>query len=260
MISYCLCLSRFAQGSMALRELIEKTKVPYEILVWMNTSDHRLIDTIQTLQAELAPIRVVGSTPNDIGMQGYRILFEQAKYDMIAQVDEHVILLQKGIAEKAAAIFKKYKDVKMVVADVIQDKYTDGGRPPMDQYKVFDEANGLYDGPVDGWFAIYDKALFPALYDVNYDRSFFLGSWARGKAISMKYRGLLCNQMKVFHAYGPAYAELFGTRAEEATRIRYFGNHPLADLYMSAVLTPENIREMRLRVDQIRQQMEAGKI
>jgi hypothetical protein len=255
MISYCVAISRPAQGAMLLRELVEKTKVPYEILVWMNTADNRVIETIETMKAEMIQIRVVGSTPNDIGMQGYRILFEQAKYEMVAQVDEHVILIQNGIAEKAAAIFKKHKDVKMIVADVIQDKYTDGARPPMDQYKAVDDANGLYDGPVDGWFAIYDKALFPGLYDVNYDRSFFLGSWARGKAISMKYRGLLCTQMKVFYAYGPAYAEMFGTRKEEAERIRYFGNHELAALYDAAVLTSENVREMKLRVDQMRRQL-----
>jgi len=242
---------------MLLRELVEKTKVPYEILVWMNTSDQRLVDTIETMRAELIPIRVVGSTPCDMGMQGFRVLFEQAKYDMIAQVDEHVIMMSPGIPEKAAAIFKKYKDVKMLVADVVQDKYTDGGRPPLDQYKSFDESNGLYDGPVDGWFAIYDKALFPAMYDVTYERSFFLGSWARGKAISMKYRGLLCTQMKVFHAYGPAYAETFGSRVEEAGRIRYFGNHPLADLYMSCVISADNIREMRLNIDQVRQKFQA---
>lgn len=256
MISYCVCLSRPSQGSMLLRELVEKTKVPYEILVWMNTADQRLVDTIQTLQAELVPIKVVGSTPHDMGMQGFRVLFEHARYDMIAQVDEHIILMSQGIAEKAAAIFKKYKDVKMLVPDVIQDVYTDGARPPMDQYKPFDENNGLYDGPVDGWFAIYDRALFPALYDVTYERNFFLGSWARGKAISMKFRGLLCTQMKVFHAYGPAYAETFGSRLEEAERIRYFGNHPLADLYQSCGVTPENVREMRLRIDQVRRQLQ----
>lgn len=257
MISYCVCLSRHAQASLLLRELVEKTKVPFEILVWLNSNDPRLLDTVETMKAERAPLKVVGSTPHDIGMQGYRVLFEHAKYDMVAQISEHVILMSKGIPEKAAAIFKKHKDVKMLVADVVQDKYTDGARPPMDQYKPFDETNGLYDGPVDGWFAIYDKCLFPSLYDVNYDRSFFLGSWARGKAISMKYRGLLCNQMRVFHAYGPAYAELFGSRFDEAQRIRYFGNHQLAGIYECAVLTPDNIREMRLRIDHVRQQFQA---
>lgn len=241
---------------MLLRELVDKTKVPYEILVWLNSADPKLLDTIETMKAERAPIRVIGSTPHDIGMQGFRILFEHAKYDMIAQVSEHVILMSRGIPEKAASIFKKHKDIKMLVADVVQDRYTDGARPPMDQYRPYDESAGLYDGPVDGWFAIYDRCLFPALYDVNYDRNIFLGSWARGKTISLKFRGLLCNQMKVFHAYGPAYAELFGTRLEDAQRIRYFGNHPLADIYASAVLTPENIREMRLRIDQIRQQFQ----
>lgn len=256
MISYCVCLSRPSQGLMLLRELREKTAVPYEILVWMNTADQRLVDTIETMQAEQVPIKVVGSTPADIGMIGYRILFEHAKYDMVAQVDEHVILLSKGIAEKAGSIFKKHKDVKMLVADVIQDKYTDGARPPMDQYREMDGANGLYDGPVDGWFAIYDREFVPALYDAPYERYFYLGSWARGKAISMKLKGALCTEIRVFHAYGPAYGECFGSRIEEANRFMLFGKKDLADLYNGCNVNPDQVREMKLRVSQVSSEFE----
>lgn len=222
----------------------------------MNTSDPRLLDTIHTMIAERVPIRIIGSTPADIGMIGYRILFEHAKYEMVVQVDEHVVVISKGIAEKAAAIFKKHKNVKMLVADVVQDRYTDGARPSMDQYKVVDEANGLYDGPVDGWFAIYEKSVVPAIYEAPYERHFFLGSWARGKVISMQWKGLLCNQMKVFHAYGQAYAEFFGSRMEEADRFRKFGNASLADIYAGAVLTPDQVREMKLRIEQVRGEFE----
>lgn len=258
MISYCICLSRPAQGVMLLRELREKTKVPFEILVWMNTADQRVKDTIETMQAEKVPIKVIGSTPLDIGMIGYRILFEHAKYDLVAQVDDHVILISQGIAERAEAIFKKHKDIKMLVADVVQDRYTDGGRPPMDQYKVVDEAAGLYDGPVDGWFAVYQRDLIPGLLDAPYERHFFLGSWARGKAISMKGRGLLCTRMKVFHAYGQSYGEMFGSRLEEAARFRKIGNQALADIYQGAVLSQEDVRGMRLRVDSVRVLLENG--
>lgn len=237
---------------MLLRELREKTKVPYEILVWMNSKDQRLLDTIETMQAEQVPVKVIGSTPADMGMMGYRVLFEHAQYDMIAQVDEHIILMSNGIPERVDAIFKKHKDVKMVVSDVVQDKYTDGARPPMDQYKLVDEGMGLYDGPVDGWFAVYHRDLVPGLLDAPYERLFFLGSWARGKAISMKWKGLICTRMKVFHAYGQAYAEMFGSRLEEADRIRRFGNHALADIYQGAALSPDDVRGMKLRVDQVR--------
>ena len=46
----------------------------------------------------------------------------------------------------------------MLTADVWQDEYTTGARPPMDQYLTFSEEFGLYDGPIDGWFAVYRKS------------------------------------------------------------------------------------------------------
>jgi hypothetical protein len=252
MISYCLCLSKYSLASLLLRDLREKTGVPYEILVWMNTDDQKLVDLIETMAAERIPLRVLGSTPSNMGMMGFRILFEHAKYDMVAQVDEHVVYVGKGLPEKAAAVFKKHKDVQMVVSDVLQDRFTDGAKPSMDQYKCIDSGLGLYDGPMDGWYAVYRKSFVPSLFEAPYAPYFYLGSWARGKAISMGGRGLLSDQMKVFNAYGQWYSEYFGNRLLEAEQFKSYGRPELADLYEKATFFPEDIRGMKLRIDEVR--------
>lgn len=255
MISYCVACGRPKLARMLLADLVAKTSVPYEILLWINTGDPEFLDFVEHLQAQRTPVRIVGSTPADIGMLAYRILFEHAKYEMVAQVEDDVVCVSRGIAEKASEIFKQCPSVRQLVADVVQDDFTDGARPPMEQYEPFENVVGLYDGPVDGWFSVYHRSALPALYEAPYERHFYLGSWARGKIISMGFRGLLLSNVRVFHVSGAPYAKLFGILDTEIRKYRELGRHDLAELYSSAV-SKDQLKLMARRYEEIRRELD----
>ncbi len=244
MISYCICCQRPPMASFLIKDLIKKTTVPYEILLWMNTDDKDLLDLIGKEKKAGAPIEIVGSTKHSIGMVGYKILFQRAVHDMIVQVEDTVIMVSRRIAEKAAAAFTKNPKVKQIVADVIQDKYTTGGRPPMKDYKPLDTTDELYDGPVDGWFSVYHRSVLPYLMEAPYERVFFLGSWMRARLSMAGELGVLTTRFKVFNTAGPAYANFFGTVKDEIKNFQEAQKPQRAREYENCALSKNDILAM----------------
>lgn len=129
--------------------------MPCEILLWINVANEEFDRFLQERTESGAPIKIVGRTPENIGITAYTTLFNRSRFDMITQVDEDVVCVAPNIAQTARNIFDRPPRVGMLTSDIWQDDHTTGARPTMDNYRVVDEALGLYDGPIDGWFAIY---------------------------------------------------------------------------------------------------------
>lgn len=244
MISYCVCVYRPRMFYMLVDELIRKTTAPYEILIWLNTRAPELPGYIERLACRGIPIRIVGCSPDNVGMAAYKMLFLNAKHELIAQVHDDVVCVSRRIAEKAHEIFKAHKDVKQIVADVIQDPFTTGGRPGDDAYQPFPGNDKLWVGPVDGWFSIYHKSILPTLVAAPYEPYFYLGSYVQMQLKASEKHGLLCKTMKVFHTAGPAYAHLFETVESEIRKYTFLGNKPMADLYRNMASDPTMIDQM----------------
>lgn len=244
MISYCVCVYRPRLFYILVEDLIRKTTAPYEILLWLNTRAPEIPGYIDRLANRGIPIRVVGSSPENVGMVGYKMLFLNAKYDLIAQVHDDVVCISRRIAEKASEIFKSHKDVKQIVTDVIQDPFTTGGRPGDDAYKLFNPADGLWGGPIDGWFSIYHKSILQILTEAPYAPYFYLGSYVQMQLRASQKEGLLCKKMKVFHTAGPAYAHLFETIESEVRKYIYLGNKEMAEIYRNNAYEPAVIDQM----------------
>jgi len=251
MISYCICVYRPRLFYILLEDLIRKTSVPYEILVWLNTQAPELEGYIARMAQRGIPIKVVGISPENVGMVGYKMLFKNAKYKMVVQVHDDVVSISRGIAEKAAEIFKRHIKVKQIVSDVVQDAFTTGGRPGLAAYTVVDEADGLLAGPVDGWFSIYHQSILPLLLEAPYEPYFYLGSHIQMKLRSREQDGVLCQKMKVFHIAGPAYARLFETVESEIRKYSYLGNKQMSEVY--AAIAPD-----RVVLDQMTQEYKRG--
>ena len=121
MISYCVACYRPTYARLLLQELVNKTTAPYEILLWLNVSDAGLDADIADAIAQGVPLTVVGRTPHNIGMTAYIDLFRASRYPLIAQIDDDVVCISRGLAERAAQVFKRFPQVRQVVADVWQD-------------------------------------------------------------------------------------------------------------------------------------------
>lgn len=231
MISYCICVYRPRLFYVLLEDLIRKTTVPYEILVWLNTRAPELEGYLNRMAQRGIPVKVIGISPDNVGMAGYKMLFRNARYKMVAQVHDDVVCVSRGIAERAAEIFSRHSGVKQIVPDVIQDAFTTGGRPGPDAYKLKDEADGLWEGPIDGWFSVYHQSILPLLLEAPYEPYFYLGSYIQMQLRARQLEGLLCKKMKVFHVAGPAYARLFETIESEVRKYRKIGKEGMAATY-----------------------------
>jgi hypothetical protein len=218
MISYCIAVYRPTYARMLIADLAAKTSVPFEILLWLNVADATLDAEINDAIRSGVPLRVIGRTPTNIGMLAYKSLFRAARYPLITQIDDDVVCISRGIAQRAERLFRRYPSVRQLVADVWQDEHTTGARPPIEEYKIFDAAEGLYSGPVDGWFAIYHRSILPLLLDVPMAPYFALGATLARQLARRGQHALLDRGMRVFHVIGPQYAAAFGMLSFEIAK------------------------------------------
>ncbi len=256
MISYCVAMHRPTYARLLLAELVQKTSVPFEILVWLNVADSTLDADIDAAIGSGTPLRVVGRTPANIGMLAYRELFRAARYPLIAQIDDDVVCVSGGIAQRADRLFRRFPTVRQLVSDVWQDEHTTGARPPIDHYRAFDASEGLYSGPIDGWFAIYHRSILPLLLDVPMAPYFALGAAIRARLARRGQHGLLDRGMRVFHVIGPEYAAAFGMLTFEIEKYRRLNRLDIAAWYESYSADSASVENSIHRIAAIRASLE----
>ena len=252
MISYCIACYRPIYCRQLIEQLVAKTTAAYEILVWINLPDDAFERFLREKTEAGAPIRVVGRTPQNIGMAAYPKLFAAAKFDMVTQIDDDVVCISPNIAERAQEIFDRFPQVGMLTADTWQDEYTTGARPPMQNYSEFDRVFGLYDGPIDGWFSIYRSESLRALGDFNPGRYYSIGCHVKVHLAPLGQSGLLCTRFKVFHVTGPAYASYFDMLDSEIAKYAAIGRKDCVDWYQRERPSIPDRQELESRVQQIR--------
>ena len=252
-ISYCIACFRPVYARQLIEELIDKTTVPAEILIWMNVVSPDFEQFVAGRISAGANIRIVGRTPENIGMTAYNHLFNASCSEMVVQIDDDVVCISPGIAETAQEIFRRFPNVGMLTADVWQDEYTTGARPPLQKYREFDRPYGLYEGPIDGWFAIYRKSSLAQCSPIRSARYLNLGAEIKRELQSRGLAALLCVRMQVFHVTGPVYASHFGMLETEIVKYRAVGRDDMVAWYSNATLPPA--AELATRVAQIRQSL-----
>jgi hypothetical protein len=256
MISYCVAVYRAHYARMLVADLAAKTSAPFEILVWLNCRDDSLEADLRAAVQRGVPVRVVGRTPENIGMQAYRMLFSAARFRLIVQIDDDVVCVSRGIAERADRLFRRFPTVRQLVADVWQDELTTGARPLLEHYRVYDADEGLYDGPIDGWFAVYHRSILTLLTSLPMAPYFALGAAVRARLAQRGLRGLLDRGMKVFHVIGPAYAQAFGMLDFEIQKYRRLGRHDIVTWYESHQRDGASVATFERRIDEIRSSLD----
>ena len=251
MISYCIAVLRPAYARLLVEELVRKTSARFEILLWLNTSDSNFEEFVVKESTCGTPVRIAGKSPENIGMLAYRELFRSARFPLVVQIDDDVVTVSRGIAERAERLFGKFPKVRQLVADVWQDEYTTGARPPLSVYQEFDRNEGLYDGPIDGWFSIYHRSILPLIDGLPFGEYFPIGWSVREKLMRQGMRGLLDTGMKVFHVIGPAYASFFGMLDFEIAKYQRLGRNEIVEWYREGKKTLPATSELAARIEGI---------
>lgn len=251
MISYCIASFRPKYSRLLVEDLVRKTTAPFEILLWLNVDDADYEAFLEALRATGVPLRIVGKTPENIGMRAYPLLFAEARHELIVQIDDDVVAVSRGIAEQAHEIFGKFPRVQQLVADVWQDEFTTGARPPFSAYQPYQSEYGLYDGPIDGWFSVFRRSALPLLAELPMSNYLPLGCVLRNRLRKSGSLGLLCTKFKVFHVIGPQYASHFDMLDFEIEKYRRLGRLDLVTWYETAKSTLPGKEELETRVNGI---------
>lgn len=254
MISYCFTAYRPVYDRLLVDDLVRKTTVPYEILVWINTPDEGLERFLHQRADAGVPIRIVGKTPHNIGMIAYRNLFEQSRFDLVVQLDDDVVCVSRRIAEIAHGIFERHAEIKQIAADVVVDRFTWGNRPPIEEYRPYLEESGLHIGSIDGWFSIYHRSVLPLVLAQNYTPFCSIG-WSVQRALADRgMLGLLSTRLKVFHVVGAPYHSHFGMLEFEVRKWDAIKGPGGGDSYRKSSLPPA--QEVAARVEEIKRELD----
>lgn len=252
-VSYMLVAFRPYYASRTISEIVRKTTVSYELLLWLNVDSPHLEEYVGTLQAAGHPIRIVGKTPENIGMRAFKTLIQEAEGEFLVQCEDDVIHISRRAAEIAGEIFDRYPDVMMLGGHVWQDEFTTGARPPMSLYNPMVHEEGLYEGPIDGGFTFYRRANIPMLLESVGDGSYFgLGVGTHLKWIRQDQgrKGWLSIRIQMFHLNGPLYHSFFPGMLEfEIAKYRKIQYFDVAQAYEDAKsdLPPREDLERNLR-------------
>ena len=272
MISYCIPVFRPWFAKRLISDLIRKTSTAYEILLWLNNvKDAELDAFLADVRAAGHPVRVVGRTPENIGMQAFANLFREARYDLITQIDDDVICVTPRIAEICAETFARFPKVKQLVADCWRDEFTSGARPARSSYRTFEATCGLYDGPIDGWFSVYHRSILPVLirsvpgYSIKIrgkrrfpwvhlrlcspSRYFCMGATVQSRLARRGELGLLCTRFKVFHVTETHYVSYFNVIDFEIEKYRRVGRDDMVKHYEKrrSTVAPREVLEAHVK-------------
>lgn len=250
-ISYCLVAYRVIYSKLLVEDLIRKTSVPYEILIWVNVQDDGFVKFLEEKIAQGAPIRIIGSSADNLGMQAFKQLFPAARGEMVVQLDDDVIALSRHAAQIVQNIFARYPDVGIVGGHVWQDRWTTGGRPPLKAYIPYAPSEGLYVGPIDGGFTVYRKGLTHLINGMRNAPYFALGVEMIGRASKIGYRAFLCTRILMFHVNGPIYSSHFGQLDAEIEKYHRVLRKDLAAEYEAAKASlppPQEIATQIMRI------------
>lgn len=260
MISYCVAVYRPTYARLLIADLVAKTSVPFEILVWLNVADPAFEAEMAATIASGVPLRVIGRSPANVGMRAFGNLFRASQYPLIAQIDDDVVCISRNIAQRAARLFGRFPTVRQLVADVWQDEHTTGARPPIEHYTPFAASEQLYLGPVDGWFAIYHRSILPVLLGVPKTRYCPLGCAIARQLTRRGQHAVLDRGMKVFHVIGPAYASAFDMLDFEIEKYRGLNRPDIESWYRSYAAGDHPAETVAGRIDVIRASLDSAPV
>jgi hypothetical protein len=249
-LSYLLPSYRAFYTSRLLGEIAKKTTLSYEFLIWLNLSDAGLESYIRTLIASGCPIRIVGKTPENIGMAAFKPMIEQAKGEMLVQLEDDVLFVSRRAGEIAGDIFARRPDIGMLSAEVWQDEFSNGGHPRPESYLCADARDQLYVGPIDGGFSVYPRSSIPLLLEAQFRIYMGLGCGMHFRLQAAKKTAYKCRRMRIFHLHGPHDHSIFAGMVNfEIAKYRRIGHSRLVALYEEQVkrLPPKDVLEKRFR-------------
>jgi GT2 family glycosyltransferase len=241
----------------AVTAVISNTQLPFELLIMDNASDDETREVCQTFERKHpGVVRHIRLTRN-YGTNAYALGFLQAKYKYLVDMDDDILALSKGWDRSAIAAFRRFPRLGFLAMNVVQDKYTNGGKHEISKYSELTVADTTLEvGPTGGWFAVTTRSIyndvggfifspykpFPA-EDGNYVRKLTKNGYFAG----------ILRKTFVYHASGPYWNGAYGY--SKSWDEKYQRHHKdllplIREIQIDEVPTPQYAQAMVIMAEQ----------
>jgi len=206
-----------------------------EIVIMDNGSSDNTYNVLKQYRNN-SLIRIILRKKNH-GLKAYKRLFWTAKGDHIVVVDDDVLQFPKGIDNIFLDYMKTFDDYGFIALDVIQNEFTNGAKPGLENYaNEVREGKTIQRGPTGGWCACFRKKDFRKIM-IN----FFLtnlnmkqgedGVISHLLNVKLGLKAGIAKDIFCFHASGPHYAKEYGHLNREIEKYTASGLQSFVDTY-----------------------------
>lgn len=202
--------------TLCLKKLLpELEEINYELIIWNNNSTDGTKEYLDELAKSNCNIRIVNN-PVNIGNNAKSKALELATGDYMIGLDDDIIDFPENWIARFISAYKSIPDMGYMVADVIKDEKTNGGK--FDESIYFEESfcNGKFIiqiGPVGGWCFLISRKVYNEVGKLMYDKTRTFIAEDGDYQLRTENRGLrtgILKGFKVYHATGEYYNNLFG--------------------------------------------------
>ena len=183
------------------------------------------------------PLVKIVTRKKNYGLNAYKKLFSMAKGEYVVIVDDDVLSFPDGLDDLFIDYLKAFPDYGFIALNVIQNEFTLGAKPPIENY--IEEVSGLKvieKGPTGGWCACFEKK--------NYNKirlRFLLTNLDMSKSEDGLLVNLFSRKLKLksglirdhycLHACGPHYAREYGHMDRELEKYSMAGLDSIVEEY-----------------------------
>jgi glycosyltransferase involved in cell wall biosynthesis len=243
--------------SCAMATVLSSTQLPFEIIIMDNASDDGTREMCQGWEHKHPGVVRYVRLERNYGTNAYALGFLQAKYKYLVDMDDDILALSKEWDLRTVDAFRRFPRLGFLAMNVIQDKYTNGGKHEASKYREATVGDTtLQVGPTGGWFAVTTRPIY------NKVGGFVFLPYKPFPAEDGKYtrklekKGYFAGILKstyVYHASGPYWNGAYGYKRpwEEKYRRHHKDFLPqIHEIKIDEVPTPEYAQAMVIQAEQ----------
>jgi glycosyltransferase involved in cell wall biosynthesis len=243
--------------SCAVSAVIYNTELPFELIIMDNASTDGTSEICQTLEKQYSGVVRHVRLKRNYGTNAYALGFLQARYRYLVDMDDDVLALSRGWDRATIDAFRRFPRLGFLAMNVIQDKYTNGGKHDISKYSESTVSDTTLEvGPTGGWFAVTTRAIY------NEVGGFIFRPYKPFPAEDGKYirkitkKGYFAGILKkafVYHASGPYWNGAYGYNKIWDEKYRRHHKHlmpQIHDVQIAEIPSPQYAQTMVLKAGQ----------
>jgi glycosyltransferase involved in cell wall biosynthesis len=215
--------------SCAITAVLSSTQAPFELIIMDNASSDGTQEMCQALEEQHPGIIRYVRLNRNFGTNSYALGFLRAKFKYLVDMDDDILAISNGWDRETIDAFNGFPQLGFLAMNVIQDKYTNGGKHEKSKYTERTAGGTTVEvGPTGGWFSVTTR---PIYNDVG--GFVFLpykpfpaedGKYVRRLATKGYFAGILKGSF-VYHASGPIWNAAFGYKGTWVEKYRRHHKH-----------------------------------